>query len=90
MSALTLPLVYSLTTIDGVADLVNVELVGAVTKVDIPTMMEKPAEYQIVFKLRGDNTSPNDVTWRYATEAARNTAYGKLLDFAAQDLATVV
>jgi hypothetical protein len=79
MSALATPYIHTTNTIDGVADPVNVEVCGSITKFDKPAVNGGTAEWQIIFKLRGDNASPNEVTWKYDTALARDTDYTAIL-----------
>jgi hypothetical protein len=85
MSALAKPMVVTTNTI-APADPVNVELLTSFTKVDKPQINDIPAEYWIVFKLRGDNTSPSEVVWRYDDSADRNTDYASVITYAAEDI----
>ena len=86
MSALATPYVHTTNTIDGVADPVNVEVCGSITKFDKPAVNGGTAEWQIIFKLRGEGASPSEVTWRYATALARDTDYTAILTAVSTEL----
>lgn len=81
MSALTKPLTHSPNTIGGESDAINVEQIAAMTKVvvDPAEGINTSGSYHIVFKFRGENTTPQEVTWKYEDEATLDTDYTELL-----------
>ena len=82
MSALAKPFVHSTTVIGGFVDPIEIENIATFNKLDVSDVSSnnnKPL-YAISFSLRNNGTgTPNNVQWRYATQAARNTAYNALV-----------
>jgi len=85
MSALTKPLIHSTTTVGGAVDPINIENIATLSKVTVPdsgTNNNKPL-YGISFALRGVGSGvPTRVTWKWTTDAARNTAYNAIITLA--------
>jgi hypothetical protein len=83
MSAIAKPLIHS-TTATGDADPINIEHVAAITKETVfaAENINTSDRFNIIFKFRGENTTPQEITWRYADEATRDASYNAILTLA--------
>ena len=81
MSGILKPLTHSLNVISGSSDAVNIDHIASMTRnvVDPAPSANTAGSYTIVFKLRGDDTSPVEVVWSYVDEATMDTDYASLL-----------
>lgn len=92
MSALTKPLIYPTSTINGEGDSVNVELISTMTKVTTPANTLGAAsvpkeQYWIVFAHAHADNSIRETVWKYDDETARDDAYDAVNTYAAQSIA---
>lgn len=83
MSALAKPLIHSVTA-TGLADPINIEHVAAITKETVlaASNINTSDRFNIIFKFRGENTTPQEITWRYATEVLRDASYDAIIALA--------
>ena len=81
MSAILKPLIHAVNTISGTSDPVNIEHVAAITRITVEPAqnINTSGEYSIVFKFRGENTTPSEIKWMYVDAATRDTDYAAIL-----------
>lgn len=81
MSALAKPFVHTVSALEAV-DPINVENIGAFLKIDVPANganANRPF-YALEFTMKGVGSGvPTKITWRYATDTARDSDYTTLL-----------
>jgi len=78
MSALAKPLIHT-TAADnevlGVSPVVNVENVKDISVVDIPSIGNAPARYQIIFTVLNTDGQLKNVIWSFSLSATRDAKY---------------
>lgn len=81
MSAITKPLTHSTNVISGKSDAINIEHAAAITTIvaDPASSSNTAGTYSIVFKFRGENTTPQEITWKYVDEVTMQADYDTLL-----------